>query len=206
MITVNTDEIQTILKITPPEQNIMVCGKHGIGKSQIITDFFTTQGMKVVPLFLGQMSDPGDLIGLPDRDNVSLKTRFLPPFWLPSDDTPVVLFLDELNRARPEVLQTIMDLALNRTLAGRRLPQGSRIVSAVNAGDEYQLTDLDPALVSRFNIYTFNPSSDEWLKWATKKGFDSRILHYIKLKPNRLDCYRVDEEDSNLTKIPDRRA
>ena len=41
---------------------------------------------------------------------------------------------------------------------------------------------------------------------GAKKGFDSRILHYIKLKPNRLDCYRVDEEDSNLTKTPDRRA
>ena len=30
---------------------------------------------------------------------------------------PIVLFLDELNRARPEILQTVMDLALNRKLA-----------------------------------------------------------------------------------------
>ena len=28
----------------------------------------------------------------------------------------VALFLDELNRARPEILQTVMDLALNRKL------------------------------------------------------------------------------------------
>ena len=204
--TINTEELLEVLKVTPPEQNIMLAGNHGIGKSQIITDYFSKKKLKVVTLFLGQMSDPGDLIGLPHYDEESGLTTFSPPYWFPLDGKPIVLFLDELNRARPELLQTIMDLALNKKLAGRPLPQGSRIVSAVNAGDEYQLTDLDPALVSRFNIYTFKPSSDEWLKWATKKGFDSRILHYIKLKPNRLDCYRVDEEDSNLTKTPDRRA
>ncbi len=204
--TINTEELLEVLKVTPPEQNIMLAGNHGIGKSQIITDYFTKKKMKVVALFLGQMSDPGDLIGLPHYDETTGLTTFSPPYWFPVDGKPIVLFLDELNRARPEILQTIMDLALNKKLAGRLLPEGSRIVSAVNAGDEYQLTDLDPALVSRFNIYTFSPSPDEWLKWAAKKGFDSRIIHYIKLKPNRLDAYRVSEEDSNLTKTPDRRA
>ena len=178
--TINTEELLEVLKVTPPEQNIMLAGNHGIGKSQIITDYFTKKKLKVVTLFLGQMSDPGDLIGLPHYDEATGLTTFSPPYWFPIDGKPIVLFLDELNRARPEILQTIMDLALNKKLAGRPLPQGSRIVSAVNAGDEYQLTDLDPALVSRFNIYTFKPSSDEWLKWAAKKGFDSRILHYIK--------------------------
>ena len=91
------------------------------------------------------MSDPGDLIGLPRLNNESGKTEFMPPYWFPTDGKPIVLFLDELNRARPEVLQTIMDLALNRKLAGRTLPKGSRIISAVNDGEEYQLTDLDPA-------------------------------------------------------------
>lgn len=203
---INTEELLEVLRVTPPEQNIMLAGNHGIGKSQIITEYFTKKKLRVVALFLGQMSDPGDLIGLPHYDEETGLTTFSPPYWFPIDGKPIVLFLDELNRARPEILQTIMDLALNKKLAGRPLPEGSRIVSAVNAGDEYQLTDLDPALVSRFNIYTFAPSPDEWLKWASKKGFDSRILHYIKLKPNRLDCYKLEEDDNNLTKTPDRRS
>lgn len=204
--TINTEELMEILKITPPEQNIMLAGNHGIGKSQIITDYFTKKKMKVVALFLGQMSDPGDLIGLPHYDEATGLTTFSPPYWFPIDGKPIVLFLDELNRARPEILQTIMDLALNKKLAGRFLPEGSRIVSAVNAGDEYQLTELDPALVSRFNIYTFRPSAEDWLKWAEKKGFDARILHYIKLKPNRLDTAKHDDDASNLAKTADRRA
>ena len=154
-IKINTKELVNLLEATPSTQNIMLMGKHGIGKSQILSEFYTVKGCKVVPLFLGQMSDPGDLIGLLNKNEQTGKTEFMPPYWFPLDDTPVVLFLDELNRARPEVLQTIMDLALNRTLAGRSLPKGSRIISAVNNGDEYQLTDLDPALVSRFNIYEF---------------------------------------------------
>lgn len=137
---------------TPPSHNIMLSGKHGIGKSKIITDHFSVKGQKVVTLFLGQMSDPGDLIGLPNKDEKTGKTVFMPPYWFPTDNQPVVPFLDELNRARPEILQTIMDLTLNRKLAGLELPAGSRIVSAVNDSEEYQLTDLDPALVSRFNI------------------------------------------------------
>ena len=195
-----------ILEETPATQNIMLMGKHGIGKSQILEKFYTAKGCKVVSLFLGQMSDPGDLIGIPHKNEVTGHTEFMPPYWFPTDDTPVVLFLDELNRARPEVLQTIMDLALNRKLAGRSLPAGSRIISAVNNGEEYQLTDLDPALVSRFNIYEFVPSVQDWLLWANKNGVDERISSYIAANPKALDNQMAIEDMENLEKTPDRRA
>ena len=195
-----------ILEETPATQNIMLMGKHGIGKSQILEKFYTAKGCKVVSLFLGQMSDPGDLIGIPHKNEETGHTEFMPPYWFPTDDTPVVLFLDELNRARPEVLQTIMDLALNRKLAGRSLPAGSRIISAVNNGEEYQLTDLDPALVSRFNIYEFVPSVQDWLLWANKNGVDERITSYIAANPKALDNQMAIEDMENLEKTPDRRA
>ena len=195
-----------ILEETPANQNIMLMGKHGIGKSQILEKFYTEKGCKVVPLFLGQMSDPGDLIGIPHKNEQTGHTEFMPPYWFPTDDTPVVLFLDELNRARPEVLQTIMDLALNRKLAGRSLPKGSRIISAVNNGEEYQLTDLDPALVSRFNIYEFVPSVQDWLLWANKNGIDERITNYISTNPKALDNHTAVEDLDNLEKTPDRRG
>jgi len=195
-----------ILEETPASQNIMLVGKHGIGKSQILEKFYSEKGYKVVTLFLGQMSDPGDLIGIPHKNEETGHTDFMPPYWFPTDDTPVVLFLDELNRARPEVLQTIMDLALNRKLAGRSLPAGSRIISAVNNGEEYQLTDLDPALVSRFNIYEFQPSVQDWLLWANKSGIDERITSYIAANPNALDNQTAAEDLDNLEKTPDRRG
>lgn len=205
-VKIDIQDLIYILDHTPASHNIMLSGRHGIGKSEILTDYFTEKGMKVVALFLGQMSDPGDLIGLPDKSGDI--TIFRPPYWFPVDNKPIVLFLDELNRARPEVLQTIMDLALNRKLAGRKLPEGSRIIAAVNEGDEYQLTDLDPALVSRFNIFRFEPSVSEWLLWAKKNDLDPRVIGFISENQLWLDKDPNAEEgaDTGLDKTPDRRA
>ena len=207
-INVNITELYQVLEATPAEHNLMLVGNHGIGKSEILTDYFSKQGIPVIALFLGQMSDPGDLIGLPTKDEKTGKTDFIPPYWFPTDGKPIILFLDELNRALPEILQTIMDLALNRKLAGKLLPKGSRIISAVNEGDQYQLTDLDPALVSRFNIINFRPSVEEWLLWAKKNEVDNRVLEFIEENKLWLDQEPDSRQgaDTGLGKTPDRRA
>jgi len=207
-IRVNTTELLQLLEMTPSGHNLMLVGRHGIGKSEILTEYFQGKGMPVVALFLGQMADPGDLIGIPNKNAETGKTEFMPPYWFPLDGKPIVLFLDELNRARPEILQTIMDLALNRCLAGRRLPEGSRIISAVNEGEQYQLTDLDPALVSRFNIVNFQPTVQEWLLWANREGVDKRVIAFIEENSIWLDrnADAKENEDTGLDKTPDRRA
>ena len=208
---INTSELKETLELTPSTQNIMLVGKHGIGKSEILTNYFNSKVMKVVTLFLGQMADPGDIIGLPSKverldadGNVTSQTDFTPPYWFPVDGKPIVLFLDELNRARPEILQTVMDLTLNRKLAGKSLPEGSHIISAVNDGEEYQLTDLDPALVSRFNIYEFRPTVEEWLNWAVGQRLDERVVNFIQDNPTWLDGDT--KEYKGLDKSADRRA
>lgn len=205
LTTVNETELREILEITPADQNIMIAGKHGIGKSVIVKKFFEGKGKKVVTMFCSQAADPGDIIGLPRFNEETGKTEFALPWWFPTDNTPVVLFLDELNRARPEILQVVMDLTLSRKLAGKALPVGSQVISAINEGDEYQLTDLDPALVSRFNVYNFVPTPADWIQWATRTGIDSRVVSFISTNVKYLDSSFA--EDSNtLDKSPDRRA
>ncbi len=154
MIKIDTHELLKILKLTPSEQNIMLVGNHGIGKSQILKSYYENERkMPVISFFLGQMSDPGDLIGLMQKNEKTGRSEFLAPYWWPVSNKPIVLFLDELNRARPEILQSVMDLTLSRTLAGKSLPAGSIVISSINYGYEYQVKDLDPALYSRLNIY-----------------------------------------------------
>ncbi|MEM9827833.1 MAG: AAA family ATPase [Planctomycetota bacterium] len=202
-------ELTRVLQQTPAHQNVMLVGRHGIGKSQIIAKHFAERGMTVVPFFLGQMSDPGDLIGLLHKDETTGRSEFLPPYWWPTSDQPIVLFLDELNRARPEILQAVMELALNKTLAGKALPGGSVLVSAVNAGDDYHLTDLDPALVSRFNVYEFAPTIDDWLAWAAQHDVDYRVIDLIAKQPHLLDGENQGDAmvaGSDLVRTPDRRS
>jgi hypothetical protein len=212
MIKVDAQELVKILDNTPAEQNIMLVGAHGIGKSQILTTFYQNEKkMPFISFFLGQMSDPGDLIGLMHKNEITGHSEFLPPYWWPNDDKPVVLFLDELNRARPEILQSIMDLTLNRTLAGKSLPKGSIVISAINYGDQYQITDLDPALVSRFNIYEFAPTYENWIVWANNENLDQRVISFIQKQPNFLDgtneFSHADEIlEMGIEKSPDRRS
>ena len=210
-VSINISELKETLELTPSTQNIMLVGKHGIGKSEILTNYFNEKGLKVVTLFLGQMADPGDIIGIPSKvekqdaaGKATARTDFTPPYWFPQDGQPIVLFLDELNRARPEILQTVMDLTLNRKLAGKALPEGSHVISAVNEGEEYQLTDLDPALVSRFNIYEFKPTVEEWLNWAAGQKLDERVVNFIQDNPTWLDGDT--KEYKGLDKSADRRA
>ena len=208
-IKINTTELTEVLRLTPADQNVMLVGRHGIGKSQIVGDHFERQERTVITFFLGQMSDPGDLIGLMHKNEKTGVSEFLPPYWWPLANEPVVLFLDELNRARPEILQSVMDLTLNRTLAGKSLPAGSQVIAAVNEGEEYQLTDLDPALVSRFNIYQFNPTVQDWLIWANESEIDPRVVSFIQANSEYLDGDpRADASDPNtftaeLTRTPE---
>ncbi len=212
-IRIDAKELHDVLRMTPAEQNIMLIGKHGIGKSEIIQRYYEQeQSVTVVAFFLGQMSDPGDLIGLMHKDESTGRSIFLPPYWWPVDGQPIVLFLDELNRARPEILQSVHELALNKTLAGKRLPDGSVVISAVNEGDEYQLTDLDPALVSRFNLYEFAPTTEDWLLWASEHSVDPRVISFIQQYTPYLDGDASSDDtdlmtaQAGLVKTPDRRA
>lgn len=80
MIRIDARELYQVLELTPPEQNILLVGKHGIGKSEIISHFYRQrQKLPVIPFFLGQMSDPGDLIGLLHKDEKTGRSVFLPP-------------------------------------------------------------------------------------------------------------------------------
>jgi hypothetical protein len=210
MINLNYAEFKQVLDFTPHDQNIFIGGDHGIGKSQIVEDYYSSKGFEVVPVFLGQMSDAGDLLGLPDKKEITvgeatqLIMDFLPPAWW-QNEKPFCLFLDELNRGRPEIMQVIFDLCLNKRLGGRKLPEGSVVIAAANVGSEYQVTDLDPALVSRFNVYRLAPEVSEWLEYATTQGVDKRVTSFIQNNEQFLDP-KMDENADSLDKTPDRRA
>ena len=48
MIKINTKSLEYILKVTPAEQNIMLVGRHGIGKSKIIENYFKRNGLSFI--------------------------------------------------------------------------------------------------------------------------------------------------------------
>ena len=47
-VKIDIQDLKYMLDNTPASQNIMLTGRHGIGKSEILTKYFSEKGMKVV--------------------------------------------------------------------------------------------------------------------------------------------------------------
>lgn len=204
---IDSTQLSQVLALTTSATNVLLAGRHGIGKSEIVTRWGRAHGYNVVVLFLGQVGDPGDLIGMPSiRDG---RTEYVPAPWWPCDGKPVLLFLDELNRASRAIQSSVFDLVLNKMLMGRSLPEGSRVMAAINAGEAYDVRDMDAALVSRFTPFMFEPTVDEWLAWADGAGIDARVTQFVRDNPAALDtdgAGDVTEQTATLARTPDRRA
>jgi hypothetical protein len=210
-------DFKKIVSITPEDQAILLKGIHGIGKSESIKSSMEELGYRMVTLFLGQAADAGDIVGLPDKRTIKMKytdengvekfddvnvTDFNPPKWWPFDmSEKVIIFLDEINRGKPEIMQCIMDMVLNRKLNGRMLPPMTRIIAAMNPVDDgyYQVEELDPALLDRFNVYDFTPSHEEWISWAS----DNDRVHPIVVGFISKHTEMLDPPSSKETKAGD---
>jgi hypothetical protein len=78
------------------------------------------------------------------------------------------------------VQQAAFELVLDYRLNFNRLPEGWRVVAAVNDNtDTYQVLEMDPALMDRFCVIPFDPLTQEWLDYATKIGVHDAVIKYI---------------------------
>jgi len=151
---------------------VLIRGRHGIGKSEVVYQFAAERNLPVVERRASQMTE-GDLMGLPSIDGES--TRWNAPDWLKEAcDNGVVLFLDEVDRATMEVRQGIFELTDSRKLNGWHLHPQTRIFAAVNGGEHsgassYQVGEMDPAELDRWTVFDVEPTVSDWLTWANGK-------------------------------------
>lgn len=181
-------DIQTFIKtasILPADISILAKGPTGIGKSHIFHSIGKQLNLPVVDRRLSQMTE-GDIIGLPEL--VDGITRFAPVDWLvKACNEPVILFFDELNRATLEVQQCAFQIVLDRELNGNKLHPETRVYAAVNEGSEYQVLDMDPALLRRFWAIDLEPTTEDWLLWASNRSDIPEVARdFIRNNPNFL--------------------
>lgn len=155
---------------------------------------------------LSQLTE-GDLIGLPDKkDGYS---EFLPMRWFAQCmDNPHLIFLDEIDRALPEVIQAAFELCYDRCIQGKEIHKDCRIYAAGNSGtksSDYQVNILDPAFLSRFWVADAQPTVDEWLRWASKAKVHKHILSFIEEEDEHLEI-SVDEKLKPEYIYPSRRS
>jgi hypothetical protein len=155
---------------------ILLRGRHGVGKSQVVYQIADTRELPVVERRASQMTE-GDLLGLPDTADTEINgrkaTTWNAPDWLVTAcEQPVLLFLDEVDRATLEVRQGLFELTDSRKLNGWHLHPDTLIVAAVNGGEhgaQYQVGEMDPAELDRWTVFDVEPTVEDWLKWANER-------------------------------------
>ena len=184
-------DFATFVKVAPHvaavRKPVLIRGRHGVGKSEVVYQIAGELEMPVVERRASQMTE-GDLVGLPSTDGNT--TSFNPPDWFKTAcDNPVVLFLDEVDRATIEVRQGIFELTDSRKLNGHVLHKDTLIFAAVNGGehgDQYQVGEMDPAELDRWTVFDVEPSTEDWLTWAKDK-VDGILWDFINQNRNHLE-------------------
>lgn len=195
---------QIVNHVTAVRKPVLLRGRHGIGKSTVVYQFADKNNMEVVERRASQMTE-GDLVGLPTIENKS--TTFNPPDWFKAAcDRPVVLFLDEVDRATLEVRQGIFELTDSRKLNGHNLHPDTLVFAAVNGGEhgsQYQVGEMDPAELDRWTVFDIDPTVEDWLSWASDADISPEIWNFI--NQNRTHLEHTDDYEPNKV-YPSRRS
>lgn len=177
-ISVNMTNLKSLLLSLSPEVVVSIRGRHAVGKSEAVAQYAKELGLPLQMRRLSQMTE-GDLLGLPASVKTSggkEATTFNPCEWfIEACDRPMVLFLDERNRALDAVKQAIFEICDSRQFYGHKLHPQTRVVIAENVGDSYQVQQCDPAEVSRCVTVELDPTLEEWLDYAKGKCHEATI-------------------------------
>jgi hypothetical protein len=187
--------ILSVLMSLPADISVLMSGPTGVGKSAVAHSFAAALGLPLIDV-RGSIMDEASVGGIPDFEGSKENevTYFLTTSWFKRCcDEPCVLLLDEFNRAMPQVMQSFFQIVLDRELGNdrmgnpRRLHPETRIIACINSGNEYDVNEMDPALLRRFWVCEFEPDTQEWINWARRsKTVPEIILSYISTYPNEL--------------------
>jgi len=154
-------------------QNVLLIGLHGTGKTVTIRALAEDLGLKVKSFSCSTLDPYTDLVGIPvpiTREDGRRTLEMVRPLDV---DEAQILFFDELNRARPEVLDAVLEIIESGTINGEVLPNLLCCFGAMNPPNgEYKVDELDPALVDRFDAYIeFTPRpSVAWMSQHMPKA------------------------------------
>lgn len=177
--------------------NIMLHGEGGLGKTAMVSQWAARNNINLVNKKASTM-DETDLGGAmsPSTDRKGIAQRLTTDDFDSLDKPRSVLFLDEYNRARPEVRTPLMELVNNHIIPDNREASGFRFlpnflftVAAVNPdtnNHRYEVIPLDSAEMTRFSHIDVIP---------ILKSFKSHLAKELK---SELDAIGDDEEFADL--------
>ena len=161
--------------------NLMTFGPAGIGKTEMAMQAAEELGFECVYLNLSVLEAP-DLLGLPMIDEQSKTATYATPQMLPllnDNSKKVVLLVDEVDKAKPELQNPCLELFQFRGINGRPLNIHS-VVATGNLPDEGAFSlPVSHALTNRCMVYRLTHAYDPWQEWAVEAGVNNLIVGFL---------------------------
>ena len=106
-------------------------------------------------------------------------------------NTRKIIFFDELPNAAPDVQKAAQSIITDRKIHETKLPDGVMLVAAGNRKeDRAGSNNLLSAHANRLEHYDVKSDFQDWEKWAMRVGIHHSILSYLKVFPQNL--YKFD--------------
>lgn len=155
MANINKDNLAHYLKLG---YNVLFIGRHGVGKTAIITETFENAGLRW-KYFSASTLDPWvDFVGIPrviEDENGKPRLQTIRPDFIEHDEVEAI-FLDEYNRAPDKVINATMELIQFGSINGHKLKNLKVVWAAINpedSDDTYSVNHIDPAQLDRFQVH-----------------------------------------------------
>lgn len=194
--------------LTVKENNMLVFGKSGIGKTAIVKEYAEENGLKLLDYDLaGRL--PEEVAGIP-AVNGDYYTRTLDKeledFFACEGEGYILLF-DEINQGSPDTLNTLYRIThpnpKMRVWAGHNISK-CQIVACGNMSDgsdgTVYLTDLPTPLINRFYVFELVASNKDTTNYLKAKYKNiPQVAKYIRVMlDNDISPRDIDEVLKNL--------
>lgn len=157
--------------------NLLIEGSAGFAKSAIVKQWAAKNGVHLYARDTGKLAQEqiGGLVGYDADDPTMVKELGNKSFYQGLSQPNTVLFLDEYNRARPQIRGLLLKLVNEHVLPGGPegdifLPNLLFTVAAINpTSSAYETNTLDAAERSRFKRIVVTPNPMEHLRYINKE-------------------------------------
>lgn len=167
--------MKTMLKNANPRIPLLLYGAPGIGKTEAVRSHFDYTEVMLASTMVEE-----DIAGLPYRDD-TYDFRTIPAIFrnlhLAADaGKTTCLFLDELDKARRSVADTLLTLVASRKVGAAVLPKSTVIIAAANPPEFGGGDGISDAMRSRFCVVDAQPDIEAWCEWA-RASYSRQAAH-----------------------------
>lgn len=157
---------------------VLFVGAPGVGKTAIVRQLFDHAEIILTSTMVEE-----DIAGLPYREG-EYDYRTIPALFRRLEEADnkgktTCLFLDEIDKARRSVADTLLTLIASRKVGNATLPEKTCIVAAANPPEFGGGDGVSDAMQSRFSVVDFIPSVSGWVKWARGEFKTAPVLRAI---------------------------